>query len=115
MSTGRTHPPISLLIREFIAPYAEFLLVPDLAPESNGHKLTLAYGLHNYSVDGLKQKLLEHVEAVSSSGNIAGSPETLTWKVLRAVICFQEADPVAKLACIYHSNDIELKAYCHTE
>lgn len=115
MSTGRSHPPISLLICEFIPPDQEFLLVPDLDPESNGQKLTLAYGLHNYSVDQLKQKLLEHIEAVSNWENMTGNRETLTWKVLRAMFFFQEGDPVAKRACIYPPWDFEQKAYCDTE
>jgi hypothetical protein len=107
VSTGRSHPPISLLICEFIAPDQEFLLVSDLAQGSNGQKLTLAYGLHNHSVDELEQELLEHIKAVSNWENMTGNRETLTWKVLRAVFCFQEVDPVAKQACIYPLRDFE--------
>jgi len=76
---------------------------------------TLQYGLRNYNVDQLKQKCLEHIEAISNWENIIGDSETLSWKLLRAICRFQEADLIAKQACIYFLGDFQQEAYCVTE
>jgi hypothetical protein len=107
MSTGRAHPPITLLACEFIAPNQEFLLVSDLTPETNDHMQTFAtvgtlqYGLRDYNVDQTKQKCRDHIEAISNPRSIMGDRSTLRCKLLLTICRFLEAVPISKQARIY--------------
>jgi len=107
MSTGRAHPPITLLACEFIPPNQEFLLVSDLTPETNDYMQTFAtvrtlqYGLREYNVGQIKQKCKDHIEAISNPRNIMGDRSTLGYKILLAICRFLEAVPASKQARIY--------------
>jgi hypothetical protein len=115
MSTGFLHPPISLLVCEYLPPDEKFLLVSDLTQDSNNNTRTFAtvrtlqYALRNYSVEHLKRKCQDHIEAISSLQNIIGNPEKLSVKVLRATCRFQEAENIGKRACIPPSSGIRNK------
>jgi hypothetical protein len=107
MSTGRTHPPITLLACEFIPPNPEFLFVADLTPETNDHMQafatvrTLQYGLRDYNVDQVKQKCRAHFEAISNPRKILEDRSTLRCKLLLAICRFVEAVPDSEQARIY--------------
>lgn len=99
VSTGSSHPPIFLLVSEYLPPNKEFLDIADLTPESNDHMPTFAtvsslqYGLREYSIDQLRGRCLKHIETISNWKYILGDNESLSWKLLRAICRFQEADP----------------------
>jgi hypothetical protein len=107
MSTDPSHPPISLLVCEYLESDQKSLLISDLTPESNDYMRTFAtvstlqYGLRDYNVDDLKEKMLNHIIAISKWERIIEDSETLSWKLLRAICRFQEADPTAQRVCIY--------------
>jgi hypothetical protein len=115
MSTGRTHPPITLLACEFIPPNPEFLLVADLTPETNDHMQafatvrTLQYGLREYNVDQVKQKCRDHFEAISNPRKILEDRSTLRCKLLLAICRFVEGVPDSEQARIYFFWDVSQK------
>jgi hypothetical protein len=107
MSTGNSHPPLYLLVCEYLPPNEKFLHITDPTQDSNinirtfATVRTLQYALRNYSVEYLIEKCLDHIEAISDSQNIIGDPTTLSVKVLQAACRFQEAEQIGKRACIY--------------
>lgn len=121
LSTGRTHPPITLLVSKFVPPDEEFLHVSDLTPETNDDKRTFAtvrslqYAMRNYSVDEVKQKCRDHIVAISKPRNIIGDRSSLRCKLLLAICRFLEAVPTSKQASIYLIRGPKQEAYRHTE
>lgn len=59
---------------------------------------SLEYGILKRNIDQLKPRSLEHIQAISSRETVIGDPTTLSWKILRAICRFQQADPIAKKA-----------------
>jgi len=107
LSTGRTHPPITVLVSKIVPPDEDFLLVSHLAPEMNDHRRTfdkvrsLQYAMRYYSVDQVMQKCKDHIEAISKPRNITGDRSTLRCKLLLAICRFLEAVPISKQASIH--------------
>jgi hypothetical protein len=104
MSSGRSYPPMSLVVNEFRTPNQEFLLVSDLARTSNDSlesTATLQYGLVNYSVDELKKICLEHINGVMKflrrpTENITDDTSIVLQKALEAVRQFEAENSNAK-------------------
>ena len=121
LSTGHSHPPLSLLVCEYLPPNQVDLNVSELTLETEDKKpefvpvTTLQYRVPNFSVDELKPKCLEHIEAISSWENIIGDDESLYWKLLRAICRFQEADPRSKEVRTHMFRYSEPGAYGETE
>lgn len=116
MSTGSSHPTISLMVSEYLPPNKEFLGIADLTPGSNDHMPTFAtvsslqYGLRKYSIDKLEKKCLQHIEAISNWKHILGDTESLSWKLLRAICRFQEADQSSKQVGIHASEVVSVRS-----
>lgn len=104
LSTGLSHPSISLWVCEYIPPNENFLYVPDQTLESHDNAQSFAsvrsleYGVLKRNVDQLKPRSLEHIQAISSRETVIGDPRTLSWKILQAICRFQQADPIARKA-----------------
>jgi hypothetical protein len=109
MSTGDSRPPIPVRVCEFQPPNGEFLRVPDLNSKSRDQLqpflsvATLPYAIRNPNAVQVKQVCIEHIEAISKQEYISGDPESIRFKLLRAICRFQQVDPVAKGVSTYPS------------
>ena len=115
MSTGDSHPRISLLICEHRPPHKKYSRISNASSDSNDRKQTFAtvdtlpYGLRVYSVNELEKKCLEHIEAISNWKDLSGDSETLSGRLLRAVCRFEEADQSAQEVFINPTQEVRVR------
>jgi hypothetical protein len=76
---------------------------------------SLEYGVLKHNVDQLKPRCLEHIQEISSRETVIGDPKTLSWKILRAICRFQQADPIARQARTNLPYGCEQNAYSNIE
>ena len=104
LSTGHSHPPIKLLVCEFVPPNKDFLYVPNPNPVSNGNMQSLPdvrsleWGVPKCNIDQLNLRCLEHIQTISNRDTIIGEQKTLAGKFMGAICRFRQADPIARTA-----------------
>jgi hypothetical protein len=120
LSTGDCHPPIPLLVCEYIPPDENFLYVSDPTQgshndmQSSASVRSLEYAVLKCNVDQLKPRCLKHIQDISNRETVMGDSETLSLKILQAICRFQQADPIARQVCT-NRRGCDQEAYCKTE
>jgi len=103
---------MSLVVHEIFVVDPICLQVPDLLihteNDSQGFstRSTLPYGYNN-DMQQLQRRCLEYVNNVSKypldkAESVIGDTSGITWDILRAVCCFEYANPIARKASLSH-------------